>query len=687
MRLKSIFKKTTIIFVIASVLFFYFFPLFKNYKADAVVSFVRTATGVTGGNGDVTVSATFSAAPSAGNLLVAIIGANGNVTINTPSGWSTAINESEAPGQAIFYKIAGASESSTITVTVSALTHLGLQIYEYNGIDKIFIFDGAGSSTGNGTSVSSGNVSTTKADTLLIAGIVGNYKNASFSGWTNSFIERNDFYSTTGTGSARSTFTGADRIVSATGSYSTTAVISNSCDWRGQIAAFKIAPVFEQASYRWFANADSADVEVPLSVQNIAGSVGISGDKARLRMLLHVGDGELISSGENFKLQFVGKGTGTCVSPSGGTPAAYTDVVQGSGIMRFYDNPAPVDGAALVSNVNDPIHSGHAVISQTYEEANNFINSQGAIQKGQDGLWDFSLINNSGAVGSAYCFRAVKSDGSLLSTYTNYPELLVENKIPTATNVILNSSNNISLVENSTVLINLTGIVSDDNGYGDLNGASSQGVIYRSGVGNNCSADDNNCYIVSPCVLSGCFGTSCIATCSINIQFFSDPTDIGVFSAEQWQGKISISDNGGANGSGISSGVELDTLYALGVAGPINYGSLEPVSDTGAVNQTTTVMNTGNSAIDILVSGLDMSFGINTITADNQKYGTSTFTYSSCPACANLQYAPALFDINLSKPVSTVPVTKNIFWGLAVPVNKPTGSYSGTNTFTATANQ
>jgi hypothetical protein len=65
------------------------------------------------------VSATFGATPVAGDLLVAIIGASNNSTINTPSGWSTAINQRGTPGQAIFYKIAGSAESRTVTVTVS----------------------------------------------------------------------------------------------------------------------------------------------------------------------------------------------------------------------------------------------------------------------------------------------------------------------------------------------------------------------------------------------------------------------------------------------------------------------------------------------------------------------------------------------------------------------------------------
>jgi hypothetical protein len=186
------------------------------------------------------VSATFDATPVADNLLVAIVGASTNSTIYTPTGWSTAINQSGTPGQAIFYKIAGSGESRTVTVTVSdSLSVLGLQIYEYSGIDTSSPLDQTNSSTGTSTSPSSGSVTTTQANELLIVGMIIRAE-TDYSGWTNSFNEQFDFQFQVGSTYVR-TYAGADCVVTATGTYSTTATTAASGAWRGQIATFKAA--------------------------------------------------------------------------------------------------------------------------------------------------------------------------------------------------------------------------------------------------------------------------------------------------------------------------------------------------------------------------------------------------------------------------------------------------------------
>jgi hypothetical protein len=212
--------------------------VFLGFHQEAIaISLVQSDYSVT--DGGRSVSATFSSAVTQNNLLVAIVGVHDNLTIETPSGWLVAIKQSGSPGQAIFYKIAGASESQTVNFSniVGSGTRLGLHIYEYNGVNTL---DQAGSNSGTGSSVSSGSINTTSANEAIIAGLVINegttFGNAT---WTNSFTEQNDF-SNGGQASFQSSYAGADRIVSATGTYSTTASAAASDDWRGQIASFKL---------------------------------------------------------------------------------------------------------------------------------------------------------------------------------------------------------------------------------------------------------------------------------------------------------------------------------------------------------------------------------------------------------------------------------------------------------------
>lgn len=183
-----------------------------------------------------------------------------------------------------------------------------------------------------------------------------------------------------------------------------------------------IAPLtFEQSAYRLFNNTDSTDVGTPLAAQNTAATLGSAGAAFRLRMLLHIGVSDLFTGEENFKLQFAQRGADNqCDTAFSGE--TYADVTAATAIA-YNDNPTPADGATLTANANDPTHGADTIVNQTYEELNNFTNSVAAIPSGQDGKWDFSLKDNGASANTAYCFRIVKADGSLLETYTVIPQI------------------------------------------------------------------------------------------------------------------------------------------------------------------------------------------------------------------------------------------------------------------------
>ena len=177
---------------------------------------------------------------------------------------------------------------------------------------------------------------------------------------------------------------------------------------------------FEQSAYRFFENDDATTVTTALAAQDTS-AILISPNQAfRLRLLIHVGGSALPISGQNFKLQYSPR-SGSC--DAGFVGETYGDVTTSGAIS--YNNNSPPDSASLTPNVSlDPTHSGHTVVSQTYEELNNFTNAVAAIPSGQDGQWDFVLKANSAPSNTSYCFRAVKSDGSLLPTYTVIPEIV-----------------------------------------------------------------------------------------------------------------------------------------------------------------------------------------------------------------------------------------------------------------------
>ena len=180
-----------------------------------------------------------------------------------------------------------------------------------------------------------------------------------------------------------------------------------------------ISPTYTQQAYRFFNNANSADVGSVLAAQDTAATLGSAWAAFRLRALLRVDTNTILTNAQNFKLQFAQK-SGTCDTAFSGE--TYTDVTD-STLIAYNDNATPADGTALTANANDPTDGGRTIVNQDYEELNNFTNTEASIASGQDGKWDFALKDNGALSNTDYCFRIVKSDGSVLNEYTTIPQI------------------------------------------------------------------------------------------------------------------------------------------------------------------------------------------------------------------------------------------------------------------------
>jgi hypothetical protein len=76
----------------------------------------------------------------------------------------------------------------------------------------------------------------------------------------------------------------------------------------------------------------------------------------------------------------------------------------------------------VTSSGSDPTQSGATIISQNYV-TNNFFSNPNPVAAGQYGLYDFDLDISKATYESTYCFRIVKADGTLLTTYNTFPEI------------------------------------------------------------------------------------------------------------------------------------------------------------------------------------------------------------------------------------------------------------------------
>lgn len=183
-----------------------------------------------------TSTATFDSSPTDGNLLIAIVAYVGNSGFaTTPTGWAqAAFSGGSAHGfVTIWYKVAGAGESSTVTFTVSTLAVGSIAIFEYSGMTATPFDVGAQAAAAYGTSIGTGTTATiAQADELLIAAVATPEVTRTFSNtWGNGFTQL----------SQHNRQETASLVVASTGAYTTSEAWTGASWGVGCIAAFKIA--------------------------------------------------------------------------------------------------------------------------------------------------------------------------------------------------------------------------------------------------------------------------------------------------------------------------------------------------------------------------------------------------------------------------------------------------------------
>ena len=133
------------------------------------------------------VVATFDSAPTEGNLLIAFYSVRGttNTSYTGPSGWTQLGTHFVGPSfdgglSAIWYKVASASESATVTIMVGASGTSALYIAEIAGASSIDAYDQADSETAS-TTMTAGPV-TVGSETYVLAAFTQSARNTANGG-------------------------------------------------------------------------------------------------------------------------------------------------------------------------------------------------------------------------------------------------------------------------------------------------------------------------------------------------------------------------------------------------------------------------------------------------------------------------------------------------------------------------
>ena len=219
------------------------FTAATSFGGGGGITQVQKKDGGTSGN-QTSITVTFDSTPTEDNLLILVHDYGSAATVTLPSGWSQAAQKRDTNDNGntttIAYKVAGASESTAVTVTVGSSKHSTLSIFEYSGIVTSSPLDqSATNGCGDGRSCSIGTTGTTsQADELVIGGLgisgsTGGWNDE----WTNSFTQQTTIVST-GSGT-KSDSTVADFIASSTGTFESTETWNQDKKAFGVIATFK----------------------------------------------------------------------------------------------------------------------------------------------------------------------------------------------------------------------------------------------------------------------------------------------------------------------------------------------------------------------------------------------------------------------------------------------------------------
>ncbi len=272
------------------------------------------------------------------------------------------------------------------------------------------------------------------------------------------------------------------------------------------------------------------------------------------------------------------------------------------------------------------------------------------------------------------------AEAATTSTFT--PQVTVGNSAPSISSVELAPSP-IIINENGTTTATCTLVAVDQNGGNTI--TSSTATVYRSGVGNTCSSDNNNCYPNATLSATSSSGNTYYATWTVDVWFHSEPTDgsAPTYSGEWWECYVVLEDDQASSTSATNSAqtIELNTVAALTIVSGIDYGSLAPGA-TSSYSATSTATTSGNVALDVRLSGEDMTYGAENIPVAQQEYSlTSTFGYGSG---TDLSGSLTELEIVLPKPdTSPSTSTDDIYWRIGIPGGQAPGTYNGTTTVAA----
>ncbi len=398
-------------------------------------------------------------------------------------------------------------------------------------------------------------------------------------------------------------------------------------------------------NWRWYSGTSTADTPSPALAAENTSTTNVNAASGQVRLRFNVAElGGNSQTDSRKKLQFT-----TSTAPDASS-TVWTNVgnISSSTEWRYFDcdtgssvcNDGTALGATVLSSstaTSTWITSWNAATSTAMDHASTTVAEL-----------EFPIEANGATAGQLYYFR-MYDVGQVSPVYRqqttwpatpcasaivcSYPSLqIATNPNPSVTSVVLNGASHITLTPNATTSIYVNFTVTDSDGCSDVfTSGNATTTVYRTGVGSSCSADARNCYITSTSTHNCLAGTSANATATVDIYYFAEPTDSGApYDAQNWYATVFARD-AAAHATSTTSTVstqELNTLAALEIStSSLDYGTISPNANSGAINQTHNIKNAGNATTTPKVSGTALVMSSNVNATTSQHYATSTFIY------------------------------------------------------------
>ncbi len=316
-----------------------------------------------------TISVSWPAATTAGNLLVAILSydQSGKENASTPptntgNAWTLAVtgNVSGQINTDIYYTQNASSQSGSHTWTLTSSQHVTLILIEYSGVALSSALDKTANSHGNVNPVSTGNTTTTTQATELAVGAMAIKNNSTFTLVSGGFSKiGSEVISGTNTSSVA-----LEKFLSATGTTSQTANASTAANWGGAVATFVAANAgvldhFAISSISSPRTAGTAITSVNITAQDVYNNT-VSSFTSNVT---YGGTAGITGTSANFT---AGVLTGVSVTPTvSGTGMTFIVTGSGkSGTATFDVNPAALDHFNI-STISSPQTAGTAITGIT----------------------------------------------------------------------------------------------------------------------------------------------------------------------------------------------------------------------------------------------------------------------------------------------------------------------------------